>query len=157
MLLLLQRTDVVDLRAPGGDCGPLVNSLELLGLALSVSAAPMLATSAQLGCSSCCTLTQWCTEGSNSSPPMMHSSTEQAKWTRRQLERCWKRSGLAPRAMRGGYRTACHIANTEINASHQLNELAFNQRLTWRLAKELLHSDDRPHPCSQTTRCVQAV
>jgi len=30
----------------------------------------------------------------------------------------------------------------------QLTEVAGNQKATWRLAKELLHSDDRPPPVS---------
>ena len=51
---------------------------------------------------------------------------------------------------RVAYRTACHAANDEINASRsayyqqQFTEAAASQTATWRLAKELLHSDDPP-------------
>ena len=69
-----------------------------------------------------------------------------AKRKRRQLERHWKRTGAE--SDRVAYRAACRAANDEINASRsayytqQLTEVAGNQRATWRLAKELLHSDD---------------
>jgi len=71
-----------------------------------------------------------------------------AKRTRRRLERRWKRTGAE--SDRVAYRTACHAANDEINTSRsayyqqQFTEAAANQTATWRLAKEMLHSDDPP-------------
>ena len=70
-----------------------------------------------------------------------------AKRTRR-LERRWKRT--VADSDRVAYRTACHTANDEINASRsayyqqQFTEAAASQTATWRLAKDLLHSDDPP-------------
>jgi len=75
-----------------------------------------------------------------------------AKQTRQQLERRWKRSGSE--SDRVTYREACRAANVRINASRsayykqQLMEAAGDQRATWRLARELLHSDDNPLPVS---------
>jgi len=46
------------------------------------------------------------------------------------------------------YRAACHAANAEINTSRsafytsRLNEAAGDPRATWRITKELLHSDN---------------
>jgi len=71
-----------------------------------------------------------------------------AKRTRRQLERRWKRTGAE--SDRVAYRNACRAANDAINASRssfyeqQLTVVAADHRATWRLAKELLHSDDHP-------------
>ena len=68
--------------------------------------------------------------------------------TRRQLERRWK--ATTKEADRVAYRAACRIANAEINASRaafynrQLSEADGDQRALWRVAKELLHNDDRP-------------
>jgi len=70
-----------------------------------------------------------------------------AKRTRR-LERRWKRT--VADSDRVAYRTACHAANDEINASRsaycqqQFTEADASQTATWRLAKDLLHSDDPP-------------
>ena len=60
----------------------------------------------------------------------------------------WKRTGAE--SDRVAYRTACHAANDEINASRsayyqqQFTEAAASQTATCRLAKDLLHSDDPP-------------
>ena len=57
-----------------------------------------------------------------------------AKRTRRQLERRWKRTGAESDRM--AYRSACRVANAEINASRsefytkQLTEVAGNQKAT---------------------------
>ena len=75
-----------------------------------------------------------------------------AKQTRRRLERRWKRSGAE--SDRVAYRAACRAANVRINAARsayykqQLTEAAGDQKATWRLARELLHSDDNPPPIS---------
>jgi len=71
-----------------------------------------------------------------------------AKRTRRRLERRWKWTGAD--SDRVAYRTACHAANDEINASRsayyqqRFTEAAANQTATWHLVKELLHLDDSP-------------
>ena len=71
-----------------------------------------------------------------------------AKQNRRRLERRWKKTGTE--ADRVAYRAACRAASAEINASrsafytNRLEEVAGDHRATWRITKELLHSDDRP-------------
>ena len=79
----------------------------------------------------------------------MSDAVVDAKQTRRRLERRWKQTGAE--SDRVAYRIACRAANDAINASRssyytqQLTEVAGNHRATWRLAKELLHSDDPPY------------
>jgi len=71
-----------------------------------------------------------------------------AKRKRRQLGRRWKKT--KSEEDRVAYRVACQAANGEINASRsefyvsRLAEMKGNQLAQWRVAKELLCTDDRP-------------
>ena len=70
-----------------------------------------------------------------------------AKRTRRRLERRWNGSGCE--ADRVAYRKACRRVNLEITRSRQsftqqrLTEAADDQKVQWKIVKELLHADDR--------------
>ena len=71
-----------------------------------------------------------------------------AKRRRRQLERRWKRTDAE--LDRVAYHAACRAVNAEITTARKsfynsrLLEAGGDHKATWRVAKELLHCDDRP-------------
>ena len=78
----------------------------------------------------------------------LNDAAVDAKRTRRQLERRWKRTGVE--SDRVTYMIAMsrckrrHQRSRSCFYTQQLIEVAGHHRATWRLAKELLHSDDHP-------------